>query len=131
MMNSYKKAALVLAMAGATGLAGAVYAQDLSATAGQQAPVVQTAPIRQVAQAATAANWLNLGQIYNKLEAAGYTDVSEIERERGGYEAKARDSQGRIVKLHVEPLEGRIVHEAVRDREGRKDRRGMPDCEDR
>lgn len=40
------------------------------------------------------APWLNLGQIHERLIAAGYTDVREIERERDGYEVKARNAQG-------------------------------------
>ena len=49
------------------------------------------------------------------MTAAGYTDVSEIEREKQGYEVKARDAQGRFVKLYINPLDGTVMKKKVRD----------------
>jgi len=120
MLNRYKKAAIIIALTGATALSGLTYAQERSPAAGATTPTV--AQSVETARNSPQDAWLNLGQIYDKLLAAGYTDVREIERESGGYEAKARDPEGRVVKLHMEPLEGRIVDERVRDREDRRDR---------
>lgn len=55
------------------------------------------------------ASWLTLHQVQVKLEAMGYRDIEEIERERDGYEAKATTAQGRRVKLVVGPRSGEVV----------------------
>ena len=119
MSNRYTKAAIVLALSAATATAGLAYGQS-------QGPISQAggavvAPAGQPNTSDQKDTWLNLGQIYDKLEAAGYTDVREIERENDGYEAKARDSKGRAIKLYIEPLEGRIVGEKLRDRKRESD----------
>ncbi len=54
--------------------------------------------------------WLSIPQIYGKVEEAGYRDVRKIERERGYYEVKAIDRDGRRVELHVNPQTGEIKH---------------------
>ena len=119
MLNRYKKATVVIALAGATALTGLAYAQEqASTTSAGTAPVAESAQVRGKSPRDA---WLNLGQIYDKLQAAGYTDIREIERESDGYEAKARNADGHIVKLHVAPLEGRIVSEKVRDRKDGRD----------
>lgn len=116
MSNRIKKSAIILALSSAAAMAGLAYAQP---------QVLDVAPVATLAQAAAPAGsaageksaWLNLGQIYDRLVAAGYTDIREIERERDGYEAKARDAQGRSVKLYIEPTAGKVVREKVRDRD--------------
>jgi len=120
MLNRHKKAAAIIALAGATALTGLAQAQDGSPATRTATPA--TPQSAQTAKQSPRDTWLNLGQIYDRLAAAGYTDIREIERESDGYEAKARDTEGRIVKLHIEPLEGRIVNERVRDRKDRRDR---------
>ena len=68
----------------------------------------QTAP-------AAAQPILNIGQIHDKLQAAGYTDIREIELEkRGFYEVKARDAQGQPVKLHVSAANGEVARSRAR-----------------
>lgn len=119
MLNRYKKAAVVIALTGATAITGLAYAQE-SSPARNAGPVATQAA--QGGRAAVPDNWLNLGQIYDKLVAAGYTDVREIERERDGYEAKARNSEGRAFKVYIDPVDGRIVREKSRDRDGKRDR---------
>jgi len=121
MSNHYTKAAIVLALSAATATAGLAYGQSQGSISQAGAAVVELAPAGQPNTSGQQDTWLNLGQIYDKLEAAGYTDVREIERENDGYEAKARDSKGRAIKLYVEPLEGRIVGEKVRDRKRESD----------
>ena len=63
-----------------------------------------------LAQAAqTAAPALNIRQIYDRVEAAGYVNIREIELEKyGHYEVKARNAQGGRVKLHVNAQTGEI-----------------------
>jgi hypothetical protein len=54
-------------------------------------------------------DWLTIGQVYQRLETAGYRDVEKIERERGGYEARATNRQGERTKLSVNPQTGDIT----------------------
>ena len=55
--------------------------------------------------------WLSIPQIHEKLEAAGYRQIEKIERERGGYEARATDRNGERIKLHVNPQTGEIMNQ--------------------
>ena len=68
-------------------------------------------------------DWLPIPQLHKQIEAAGYRDVEEIEREHGQYEARATDREGKRVKLYLNPRTGNIED---RDRhDGRRDRDGM------
>lgn len=51
---------------------------------------------------------ITLEQAIARVRAAGYTDIEEIERERGGYEVCAKDSQGKEVDLKVDGSTGDI-----------------------
>lgn len=80
--------------------------------------------------------WLSIGQIHDKLEAAGYRQIEKIERERGGYEARATDRNGERIKLHLNPQTGEIVGQRARkhgrgDRDDRNDGRDSADCNKR
>jgi hypothetical protein len=116
MLNQYKKAAIVIAMTTAASLAGLAHAQNAISPA-PAAQAASQAPHATHGGSGARSDWLNLGQVYSKLEAAGYTDIREIERERDGYEAKARNRDGQSVKLYVEPFEGRVVREKIRNRD--------------
>ncbi len=59
-------------------------------------------------------NWLSIKDVLNKLEAAGYTDFREVERDRNKYEVKATDPQGQRVELDVDPLTGDILKTEVK-----------------
>jgi hypothetical protein len=61
-------------------------------------------------QATTQAeNWLKIPAIYDKVIAAGYSDINDIEREKDGYEIKARNADGVRVKLYVDPMTGEVL----------------------
>ena len=65
--------------------------------------------------------WLSIGQVHQKLEAAGFRNVEKIEREHGVYEARATDRNGARVKLTINPQTGDITERSEhrkRDREG-------------
>ncbi len=62
-----------------------------------------------VANANDQASWLTLHQVQVKLEALGYRNIQEIDREPNGYEVKAADAQGQPVKLAVAPRSGEVV----------------------
>ncbi|MNJ70505.1 hypothetical protein D3C77_669700 [compost metagenome] len=50
------------------------------------------------------------------MEAAGYRNISEIERSRKhGYEVKAYDPQGQRVKLYVDPQSGAVTRSRFDD----------------
>lgn len=52
--------------------------------------------------------WLSIGRVNDKIEAAGYRNVEKIEREHGVYEARATDRNGMRVKLYINPQSGEI-----------------------
>lgn len=58
---------------------------------------------------------LTIGEIYDRMEAAGYHEISEIEWEDGRYEVEARDAQGRAVELQVDGASGAIERIEVQD----------------
>jgi len=70
-------------------------------------------------ESANADDWLTIPAIYNKVAAAGYSDIFEIERERDGYEIEAVDTDGNRVELFVDPLSGEVLD--VRTEEDKSD----------
>ena len=101
---SHSVAMPLTAVALAAGLVGAAIAQT-PAVAPAAAPVAAAA----TAPAATAAPALNIRQVYDRLEAAGYRDLREIEWDHSHYEVKARDAQGNWVKLDVDGQSGAVL----------------------
>ncbi|ENO76078.1 PepSY domain-containing protein [Thauera mechernichensis] len=59
-------------------------------------------------------NWLSVQDVLSKLEAAGYSDFREVEREKNKYEVKATDPQGQRVELDVDPVTGEILKTEVK-----------------
>jgi len=47
-------------------------------------------------------------RVYDRLEAAGYRDMREIEWDDGRYEVKASNAQGQRVKLYVNASTGAV-----------------------
>lgn len=62
----------------------------------------------------TQADWLTIPQLYERLEAAGYSAIDEIEREDDGYEVKATDRDGRRVEIDVHPITGEVLKTEVK-----------------
>ncbi len=60
------------------------------------------------------ASWLTLHQVQVKLEATGYRDIQEIERERDHYQAKATDARGQRVKLAIDPHSGDVLDTGIK-----------------
>lgn len=86
-------------------------AQAAQAAQAAPTPAAQTAPA-----AAPAAPMLTIRQVYDKMEAAGYRNISEIERSsKHGYEVKAYDPQGQRVKLRVDPQSGAVTRSRFDD----------------
>ena len=96
-------------------LAAAALASAMLGGASALAQAVQPAAPRAAQATQTAAPALNIRQIYDRVEAAGYVNIREIELEkRGCYEVKARDAQGQPVKLHVSAATGEVARSRAR-----------------
>ena len=90
-------------------LAAAALASAMLGGASALAQAVQSAAPRAAQATQTAAPALNIRQIHDRVEAAGYVNIREIELEKyGHYEVKARNAQGGRVKLHVNAQTGEI-----------------------
>ncbi len=59
--------------------------------------------------ATSQSNWMSLQQLQSRLEAAGYRNFEEIERNSYKYEVIAMDPHGRRVELYVDPVTGQIL----------------------
>ena len=51
----------------------------------------------------------------DRVEAAGYRNIREIEHEHGRYEVKAQNAQGAHVKLYVNATSGAVERTRTRD----------------
>jgi len=87
----------------ATALTGTAFAQSQKGAAGSE-------------------NWLTIPEVYNKVLEAGYSDISEIEREDRKYEVKGRDADGNRVKLYVDPVSGELLDSRNKGDKGRKNK---------
>lgn len=58
--------------------------------------------------------WLSIPELIQRLEAAGYRDFEEVERESNGYEVKATDREGRRVEVDVHPVTGEVLKTEVK-----------------
>lgn len=109
-MTRIQKSLAALAI-GASALVAGTAVQAQTATPAPAAPAATTP-----AATAPAAPMLTIRQVYDKMEAAGYRNISEIERSRKhGYEVKAYDPQGQRVKLYVDPQSGAVTRSRFDD----------------
>lgn len=111
MSNRIRKSIIALAL-GSAAIAGLAFAQTDTASAGPSTSMAQAATATGTSQQAPG---LTLKEVYDRVEAAGYTDIREIDREKGRYEVKATNAEGRAVKLYVDSVSGKIIKEKVRD----------------
>ncbi len=66
------------------------------------------------APATAQSNWMSIKDVLTKLEAAGYRDFREVERDDNRYEVKATDPQGQRVELDVDPVTGEVLKTEVK-----------------
>lgn len=112
-MTRIQKTLAALAI-GASALVAGTAAQAQTAAPAPAPAQAQAAPAAQTAPAA--APMLTIRQVYDKMEAAGYRNISEIERSsKHGYEVKAYDPQGQRVKLRVDPQSGAVTRSRFDD----------------
>lgn len=74
--------------------------QNAPQPAGMQQRQQQTPQSARQGQAAQAP--MTMRQVIDRVEQAGYRDIREVEREDGGWEVYATDSQGRRAELYVD-----------------------------
>lgn len=113
-LSVLRHAAPAAVLALTTLLGGAALAQGnpAPAPAAPVSPAVQaTATPAQPAAVAPAGHGpvLTIRQVYDRLEAAGYRDLREIEWDDYHYEVKGRDAQGARVKLDVDGHTGAVL----------------------
>lgn len=53
---------------------------------------------------------LDVRGVTDALSAAGYSEVSDLDRDGALWEAEARDPQGQRVELRISGIDGRILH---------------------
>jgi hypothetical protein len=106
-MTRIQKTLAALAIGASSLVAGtAVHAQAAAPAAAAPAAAAVT----------PASPMLTIRQVYDKMEAAGYRNISEIERSsKHGYEVKAYDPQGQRVKLYVDPQSGAVMRSRFDD----------------
>lgn len=68
--------------------------------------------------AASERQWLSIAQVAAKLEAAGYRQIEKIEREGGGYEARATNQASERIKLYINPQTGALMSQHGKARKG-------------
>ncbi|HYH39769.1 MAG TPA: PepSY domain-containing protein [Azospirillum sp.] len=85
---------------------GVLAAALLAAGLGTAAYAQQT--LQQTPQTAVAEP-LSIRAILDRVEAQGYRDITEVEREDGRYEVKAVDAEGRRVELKLDARTGEVV----------------------
>lgn len=62
---------------------------------------------------AAAGTSLTAEQVTAKLQAAGYTNVHDVEYDDGQWEADAVSADGRSVDLEIDPRTGAVTHESA------------------
>jgi uncharacterized membrane protein YkoI len=58
---------------------------------------------------------LSMGQILAKVKERGFTEIYEVERERGVYEVKTRDAEGRLMELYLDAKTGEVLKSEYED----------------
>lgn len=56
---------------------------------------------------------LDVRGVTDALASAGYTEVSDLDRDGALWDAEARDAQGQRVELRISGIDGRILHTDV------------------
>ena len=58
---------------------------------------------------------LSMEQILAKVKEQGFTEIYEVERERGVYEVKTRDAEGRLMELYLDAKTGEVLKSEYED----------------
>lgn len=96
---------VVTALGLVAGIAGPVMASE-------QSPYGQSKATEEIARPG---QYLSMEQVVAQLKQQGFGDVYEVEREHGAYEVKARNPEGDMVKLYVDPRTGKVLRHKLDD----------------
>ena len=58
---------------------------------------------------------LSMAEIVAKLNEQGFAEIYEIEREGGALEVKARNAEGALMELYIDPRTGRLLKSEYED----------------
>ncbi len=94
---------------GANLVGSAAASNDADKLAAPSGPVVGQAP------AAKSGSVLSMAEIVTRLNEQGYAQIYEIERERGAYEVKARNAEGALMELYIDPKTGQVLKSELED----------------
>ncbi|WP_027016739.1 PepSY domain-containing protein [Comamonas composti] len=106
----YVGSALGVAVIAGAGFIAYAQATESTGSVATQASTA-TAAVRSVFQGPS----LNMGEIYQRVENQGYSEVREIEWDDGLYKVKARNAEGHPIKLYVDGHNGKILSQRLRD----------------
>jgi len=84
----------------------------LTATAMSMILLAAAIPARADDDDRPGADWISKDQVQQKVEAAGYTNISQIKADDGHLEGKGVKN-GQITEFHVDPHSGAITKEEV------------------
>lgn len=104
-------AASILGVAVIAGAGLMAYAQTTEPAAAVSS---QTATAKAAVRGVFQGPSLNMGEIYQRLENQGYGEVREIEWDDGLYKVKARNAEGRPIKLYVDGHSGQVLSQRLR-----------------
>lgn len=63
--------------------------------------------------------WMDIKQVYETLNKAGYKDIRSINSSRHGYKAYAMDANDKMVRLNIHPTEGTVTPLESRRKQGK------------
>ena len=69
-----------------------------------------TAAVTQAENYPAPTDWITVRQVIDKVEAAGYSDIREIERDDGMYEVKVVTQDGQRMELYLDRKTGEILN---------------------
>ena len=108
------KSCLVRRLAAASLLAGLATGAMAQATAPSTPQATPPTTTHAVTAHAAQAPQLTIRDVYDRMEAAGYRDLREVEWSDGRYEVKARNAQGARVKLEVDGNTGAVLRSRIK-----------------
>jgi hypothetical protein len=76
-------------------------------------------------QAVDSSQWLSIPAIHERVVAAGYADITSVKRAPYGYWVKAKQADGTMAILRVDPVSGEITDVKIKDKKA-CDKRSTP-----
>jgi len=86
-----------------------VYKAEVINPQGIEVKVSLDAQTGKVVEPASMPKMISISDAVKKVEAAGYTSISKVEADKGKYEVKALDKEGKKARLDVNAMNGEIT----------------------